>query len=251
MKGVKLQNITHVEAQDLLNEKSIVVLPVGGGCAAHGPHLPMGTDMFVAEWLAQQVTERFPVVCLPTLKYAHYPAFINWKGTVSVESLTFIKVVRDIVISFVRHGVKKFLVINSAPSTTYPLYTVATSMNNEYGVKVAVSLPSGLGFETRREVLRQTRGSNACEMETSMMLYINETLVRMDKTIEEYSQILGGAYNRGITGIYMADEIGTPHGIDGNPALAAKEKGEKVLNAMADDLLTFLEAFDRFQITYY
>ena len=208
-----------------------------------------GTDMFVAEWLAQQVTERFPAVCLPTLKYAHYPAFINWKGTVqwspsplsrwSGHSHQF------------RHGVKKFLVINSAPSTTYPLYTVATSMNNEYGVKVAVSLPSGLGFETRREVLRQTRGSNACEMETSMMLYINETLVRMDKTIEEYSQILGGAYNRGITGIYMADEIETPHGIDGNPALAAKEKGEKVLNAMADDLLTFLEAFDRFQITYY
>ena len=101
-----------MSSQDLLNEKSIVVLPVAEDAAWPSPS--NGYDMFVAEWLAQQ-DKRFPVVCLPTLKYAHYP--LSTEGTVSVESLTFIKVVRDIVIAS-SGTAKKFLVIT--PFTTYP-----------------------------------------------------------------------------------------------------------------------------------
>ncbi len=68
--GVMIAEITNEDCQKVLNEDTIVMLPIGGGSKEHGGHLPMGTDFFVTDWLARAVTERFPVVTLPTLPYA-------------------------------------------------------------------------------------------------------------------------------------------------------------------------------------
>ena len=37
----------------------------------------MGTDYFVTDDVAQEVTKRCDVLTLPTLPYAYFPAFIN------------------------------------------------------------------------------------------------------------------------------------------------------------------------------
>lgn len=49
---------------------------------------------------------------LPTLPYAYFPAFVQWKGSVSIEHEHFTNYVRDILMSFIRFGVRKFLIID-------------------------------------------------------------------------------------------------------------------------------------------
>ena len=249
MKGVYLQDLTYDEAQKYLNEDSIVVLPLGGGSKEHAGHIPLGTDMYIAEWLAAQVTERCEVVCLPTLSYAHYPAFITWKGSISLEAENFIAIVREIFISFIRHGIKKFLIVDFGFSTLFPLVTASTSLNNEFGAKVAITRAGGLGVEARKKVIRQKRGGHACENESSMMYYISGKLCHPEKACEEYREQLPGTVKNGVERIYFSNRMETAHGVNGNACLATAEKGEALLNGMADDIVRFVEAFRKLDIT--
>lgn len=249
MKGTMIKDITYEEANKLITPDTIVMLPIGGGSKEHGNHLPLGTDYFVTDWVARQVTEKFPLVCLPTLPYAHFPAFINWKGSVSIEAANFINFVKDILLSFVRFGVKKFVILDGGISTRPPMMILATTMNNDYGVKVAVTNVAGLGKEVHDAVCEQKRGGHGDEGETSCMLFINETLVQMDKTVEEYMEYLEGSVRNGIQKVYLPIRMSTPTGTNGNSTLATREKGEKILNAMVDDLLVFLEAYDKYQVS--
>ncbi len=241
--GVFIQDLTFEQVDQLVNEDTIVMLPIGGGSKEHGNHLPMGTDYFVTDWVARQVTGRFPLVCLPTLPYAHFPAFVDWKGSVSVEATNFINFVKDILLSFVRFGVKKFVILDGGVSTRPPMIILATMMNNDYGVKVAVTNVAGLGKEVHDQVCQQQRGGHGDESETSCMLYINDTLVRMDRTVEEYAEVLPGTIVNGVQKVYVPMKMSTPTGTNGNSTLASKSKGEKILNAMVVDLLVFLEGF--------
>jgi creatinine amidohydrolase len=248
MLGVKLENLTYEEAEKIINEDSIVVLPLGGGSKEHAGHLPLGTDMFIAEWLADRVTERFPVITLPTLAYAHYPAFVTWKGSISLEAENFINLVREIFISFIRHGVKKFLIIDFGFSTFFPLVTVSTSLRSQYGARVAITRAGGLGVQAKREVLEQSRGGHACEHESSLMLYIDESLCHMEHAVEEYREQLPGTVKNRAERVYLSNRMETEHGVNGNATLATKEKGEKILHAMVDDIVRFLESFQKLDV---
>jgi creatinine amidohydrolase len=243
-KGAKIQNLTYEEAEKLITEKTIITLPIGGGSKEHGSHLPMGTDYFVTDWIAGQVVERYPVLCLPTLPYGYFPAFVEWKGSVSVSAGHFSAYVRDILLSFTRFGVKKFLIIDGGVSTQLPLKILSRDMYNEYKVFVALTNISGLGQEVRDEVCSQERGGHADESETSCMLHINPALVHIEKAVEEYTELAPYAFRNGVLRVYTPVPMNTPHGINGNSTLASAEKGEKILHAMADDIVLFLENFD-------
>ncbi len=241
--GLFMTDITYEKVQEVLKEDSVVVLPIGGGSKEHGNHLPMGTDYYVTDWIARRVTERCNVITLPTLPYAYFPAFVEWKGSVSINYDNFINYVNDILMSFIKFGVKKFLIIDGGVSTHPPLILLSQTLNNKYDVKVAVSDIRTLAIETERELLEQKTGGHGDESETSCMLYIKEPLVHMDKAEEEYTRFLDSATPGGITKVYVPNRMVTPHGINGNSKLATKEKGEKIMNAMVDALADFLEEF--------
>lgn len=245
--GYLIKDLTYEECLPLINEKTTVVLPIGGASKEHGGHLPMGTDYYVTDWVANEVTKRCDVVTLPTVPYAYFPAFVEWKGSVSVDYPNFIAYVRDILMSFVRFGVRKFLIIDGGVSTHGPLVLLSKTLDNELGVKVAVSDITQLAAETEKAVCSQPRGGHGDESETSTMLYIREDLVHMDKTVEEYTAFFPGAVVNGRTKVFVSNRMCTPHGTNGNSRLATKEKGEKILFAMVDALEQFLAEFTKWE----
>jgi len=245
--GYLIKDLTYEECLPLINEKTTVVLPIGGASKEHGNHLPMGTDYYVTDWVANEVTKRCDVVTLPTVPYAYFPAFVEWKGSVSVDYPNFIAYVRDILMSFVRFGVRKFLIIDGGVSTHGPLVLLSKTLDNELGVKVVVSDITQLAAETEKAVCSQPRGGHGDESETSTMLYIREDLVHMDKAVEEYSDFFPGAVVNGRTKVFVPSRMCTPHGINGNSRLATKEKGEKILFAMVDALEKFLAEFTKWE----
>ena len=245
--GHFISELTYRQCQDLINENTVVVLPIGGGSKEHGDHLPMGTDYLAADYLGREVTKRCDVLTLPTVPYAYFPAFIKWKGSVSVDYNHFTDYVKDILLSFVRFGVRKFLIIDDGVSTHIPLKLLALTMNNEYDVKVAVSDCTGLARETEKAICSQKRGGHGDEGETSAILYLRPELVHMDKTVEEYSAFFPGANVNGVEKIYFPNRMCTPHGINGNSTLATAEKGKAILDAQVSDLVAFLEEFIKWE----
>ncbi len=247
--GQFIAEMTYPECRDFICEDAIVVLPIGGGAKEHGGHLPMGTDYFVTDYLAHRITERCDVFTLPTLPYAYFPAFVDWKGSVSIEADHFIAYVQDILLSYARHGVRKFLILDGGVSTHIPLRLVALNMNDKYNVKVAVSNCLGLGHEAEAEVCKQEKGGHGDEAETSDMLVIRPDLVRMDQTTEEYSGQIPGCWKNGVNRVYLPHKMATPAGTNGNSTLATREKGEAMLRAKVDDLAEFLESFAKWDLS--
>ena len=50
MKGVFIKDLTYPQCCKMIDENSVIVLPIGGGSKEHGSHLPMGTDWYVTEY---------------------------------------------------------------------------------------------------------------------------------------------------------------------------------------------------------
>lgn len=241
--GYFISELTYEQCRALINEKTVIVLPIGGGSKEHGDHLPMGTDYMVADHQAKEITRRCDVLTLPTVPYAYFPNFLHWKGSVNIEYQHFYDYIKDILLSFVRFGAKKFLIIDDGVSTHVPLKLLSMTMNTEYGVKVAVSNCAGLGRETEEAICGQKRGGHGDEAETSVMRFLRPDLVHMDKAVEEYSAVFPHTGAGGVEKIYFPNRMCTPHGINGNSTLATAEKGRALLEAQIADLEAFLADF--------
>ncbi|MBN1965269.1 MAG: creatininase family protein, partial [Anaerolineae bacterium] len=210
----------------------------------HGPHLPLGTDLWVVEALAERVLEAAPVLLLPALAYAYYPAFVDWPGSVSIEAEHFKAFVGDIIRSLHRHGMKKFLILDGGVSTHPPLDVLSRDLHNELGILVGVTNVRGLGAEVHRQIAAQERGGHADEIETSRLLVLRPDLVHMERAVKEFTEPVPGAFGpTGIKKVHVGGKMDTTHGINGDATLATREKGELSLAAMAQDIITFVEHF--------
>jgi creatinine amidohydrolase len=244
MKGKRLSELAWDDVAERLHRNAIVVLPIGGGVKEHGHHLPLGTDMFVVDYLAEAVVRESEVLLLPTLNYAYFPAFVGWPGSVSIEAETFKRFVADIIRSYARHGARKFLILDGGVSTHYPLTILSYDLHNELGVEVAVTDIRGLGAETSRAVCESSKGGHADEGETSCLLHLRPELVKMSAVREEYTtntyMTIGPS---GVHKITLKTRMAGTSGINGDPARANAEKGSQILEAMVGDILAFITSF--------
>jgi creatinine amidohydrolase len=65
-RSVRLADLTWKEAADVLKPQTIVLIPLGAASKEHGPHLKLGNDFLIAEYLTKEVMARTPVVVAPT-----------------------------------------------------------------------------------------------------------------------------------------------------------------------------------------
>jgi len=236
--GVFLERLTWDEAAPLLAGDPMVVLPVGAAAKEHGPHLPLGTDRLLADYLAARLAERVDAVILPTLTYGYYPAFTEYPGSTTLRAATFGRVVRDVLLSVHRHGPRRFLILNTGISTTPVLEVVARDLNRLRGLLVGVTRIEDLGRPALDGLLAQTAGSHADEHETSLMLAIAPDAVRADRLVRETGDhprvpglVAPEAFHRG---------PGRGHsktGVYGDATLATRDKGERILAALLPALV--------------
>jgi len=124
-KAVFLEDISWTTAREILNEKSIVVMPLGAGSKEHGPHLPLSTDFLQAKALADLVALQRNVIITPIVNYGFYPAFLKYPGSTSTTFATATDMVVQVIRSLAAYGPKKFYIINIGVSTTPPLLAAA------------------------------------------------------------------------------------------------------------------------------
>lgn len=231
-KGVLLEDLTWVEAEKLLNEKSIVVIPVGAASKEHGPHLKLKNDLIIAEYLKNRVLAEANVIIAPTVNYNFYPAFLEYPGSTSLRLETARDLIVDICHNFSAHGVRRFYVINTGVSTRKPL-KLASDLLTAEGILFEYTDIIKIAEAVEKQIKKQPGGTHADEIETSIMLYIAPESVDMSKAVKDYHPDKGpltrnpnnpqGTYS--VTGIW------------GDPTLATKEKGEKVVEAIVSGIL--------------
>ena len=244
--GVFLQNISWVEAKPLLNEDTVVVIPLGAANKEHGPHLPLSNDFITAEYLAKRVAQARKIVVAPTVNYNYYPYFVDYPGTTSLRLETARDLAVDICMSFKKFGVKKFYFLNTGFVSQIPLKAAQEILIKEGLVMRYTDNQTGVRPEDKviEKICTQTVGTHADEVETSMTLYFAPECVDMKRAVKDIGAIKPGF----MTPDPMAKEEGrySPTGVFGDPTLATKAKGKAITEAMIEGMLReidYLQAF--------
>lgn len=232
-RGVKLEELTWVEAQTWLQQDPVVVLPLGAAAKQHGPHLPLNNDAIIADWLALQVMQRLPVLVAPLINASFYPAFVDYPGSISLREQTARDLLMDTCNSLARHGTSRFYVINTGLSTLRPLVAVQQLLHD--GTKFDyLDLEQALQ-KLPPDLLQQQYGSHADEHETSLMLHIAPRVVDMDRAVDDGSDGEGPLTRERGQGTW------SPSGVFGQATLASAEKGKRIAEVLLQSCLEQIE----------
>ena len=226
-KGHWLEKLSWLEAERLLNAKTVVVIPLGAAAKEHGPHLPLNNDALIANWLAGEIVQRLPVVAAPLINASFYPAFVEYAGSISLRAETARDLLIDCCRSLASFGVASFYVLNTGVSTERPLIMAKQVLEAE-GYRFEYLKLSEAFTWLDSKVFEQGYGSHADEHETSLMLHIAPEVVDMSKAVDD------GAEGEGKLSRVKGGGIWSKSGVYGQPTLANASKGRLVAEAMLE-----------------
>ena len=176
--------------------KTMVLLPVGA-LEQHGPHLPMNCDVVIPSAVAERVAQRIDALVAPAVAYGyksqpksgggnHFP------GTTSLDGMTLICTVRDVIKEFARHGVRKVTaMVGHYENTMFVIEGIDLALRDlrADGIKdmkvVRADYWDFISADTVAKVWTEGFPGWATEhagvMETSLMLHLHPELVDMSK----------------------------------------------------------------------
>ena len=235
-KGILLEDLTWYEAEKVLTPDAVVVIPVGAAAKEHGPHLKLKTDWIVAEYVKTRLRAEANVVIAPTVPYNYYPAFVEYPGSTTLRLNTARDLMVDVCRSIARFGPRRFYALNMGISTLRALKPAAKTLAAE-GIILRYTDLSELLDPIEKAVCTQEGGSHADEGETSMILYIDPSAVDMAKAVKDYNPDRGR-----LTRDPNAKATYSPTGIWGDPTLATREKGQKLVQGLISGILKEIDA---------
>ena len=241
----RLGELRWPEAKERLQQVDLAMLPVGS-CEQHGPHLPLDTDGYDAELLAEQVaslcSQPRPLV-LPLVPYGVSYHHDNFPGTISVGPEALSRLVYDIGMSIAKQGIKKLVIVNGHGGNGPALHFACQRINRDAHIFTCVE--SGETSDTDVDSLAETRNDvHAGEVETSTSLYLRPELVDLKsakKCVPNFSsKYLEFSSHRAVEWYARVARF-SPEGVIGDPTVASREKGEKYWSIIVQRLREFIE----------
>jgi len=246
--GAYLGELSWVDAAARLHQAPLVILPFGAGAKEHGPHLPMNADQRVMEYLCRQAVDSLPVLVAPAILHGWFPAFRDFPGTEVGDPDVFMQYVLEVARSLVANGAQRIVFLNTGitRATGLPIAIAAREIRTEMGVPTMVVSWDDLETEETAALQEQRAGGHADELETSIHLFLQPQLVRMDRAVTDYGGGDAEAYPGYKPGLFSrdpADPSFSETGLYGDPTLATVEKGRRALEIMTRQWLKALRAF--------
>jgi creatinine amidohydrolase len=217
-------------------DRAIAVLPLGA-IEAHGPHLPLGTDLVIAGAMARAGAERlarqgYEVVLLPGMAFAPAPFAAAFQGTIDTPAPATTEMIAGVASSVARHGVRLTVIANAHHD---PAHVEAL----RDAVRIAAGKGSTLVFPdlTRRQWAArltpefQSGACHAGRYEGSIVLAEAAGLVdtaRM-QTLAPNPRSLVDAIRRGDSTFTAA---GGPEAYFGWPADASAAEGQRIIDEL-------------------
>jgi creatinine amidohydrolase/Fe(II)-dependent formamide hydrolase-like protein len=237
--------LTWLEAKKRFETMDIALLPVGS-IEQHGPHLPMDTDAFDADYLARRVAQACsnpkPLV-LPVISYGVSYEHDEFKGTISITNNTLSNLVYDIGMSAVRSGINKLVIINGHGGNSPALNYAAQRINRDAKIFVCVDTGETSDWDISK-MIDTPNDVHAGEIETSTALAVRPHLVKMDlapRTVPQFSsRYLNFTSRRGVSWYAYTQSVSTD-GVMGDATKATAEKGRKIWKVMIAHLVALVE----------
>ncbi len=247
---MKWENLTSLDFENYVKEcDGVGIVPVGV-LEAHSSHLPLGTDMFTAHATACAAAEQESAIVFPAYPFginietAHLPG-----GVVLQQDLVF-ALLENICDEMARNGLTKIILHTGHGGNRYYLPQFVQMLPAKK--KSYVAYYANLGFfPNAAEVLDVDEYGHAGEAETSMMLHIDQDVVKMEQlpskpftNLKRNAQLAEvGAYSQ------MDWYAQYPHMYVGDAHASTAEKGKIIFDYAVDALVELIRAVKADDIT--
>ena len=230
-------DLTFLQIPDLLRKNSILCLPIGS-IEQHGPHLPLNTDVVLAEALTKSIVSRWgetlDVWQLPTISISLAREHEWAPGTLSLSVQGLIALLHDLGREIARAlPARNLAVVNGHGGNTGVLEALAQDLRADFGLNVCILNLSGLaGLDGNTKI----PDIHAGKAETSMMLAVAPHLVRPDLIAQLKNPPAGQAVAKtvlqdGVTWPWTSnDERIADMGVIGDPRGASAELGRHLMD---------------------
>jgi creatinine amidohydrolase len=237
-----LADATWTEVAELLGHRpeTLCLVPVGA-IEAHGPHLPLATDVVIAQGLCRRAAAALEgagrsVAVAPAIVYSVTDYAGGFPGTIGVPSDVAAASARAVVTGLMRAGFPRVLLANAHLEPAH-LASLRAALSGLSGAVLADCTERRFARTLTEEFKRGA--CHAGSYETSLLLAEQPSLVRDERraALAPLPIDLARAMREGITTFQAA---GAPDAYFGDPASATPAEGEWIFARLVEMVLTLV-----------
>ena len=216
--------------------EGVTLVPVGA-TEQHGPHLPLGTDWWLAEAVALETAHRVPGVDVSgVLPYGISPHHRGFPGTVTLRPRTFIDLLVDVCGSLAANG-RVPVILNGHGGNRGALQVAVADLGERGHTAWAVSY-----FELLADTVAElfpdghSHVGHACALETSLVMHLWPDFVATDRIPSGTTPLRWPdphLYSTDRVTVYRRFEDVNATGVVGTPSLATPEAGWHLFDTAA------------------
>lgn len=217
---------------------STVFIPFGA-LEEHGPHLPLSTDTIQAYQVGKRAAQLIPLFVAPPIPYGNCRSTSCHPGTVSISTTTLKGILKDLVHSFYRQGMRTVVVLTGHAGGAHRLALQDAGeelLLELQELRIAVVTEYELAKDEGRMIIETPGDAHAGEIETSRIMHSHPHLVQ-GTAPEEYPSFPAGILVRDKRRYW-------PGGVWGNPAKATAEKGARIEELVARKVVELVQALE-------
>ena len=234
------------EVAHRLRTTSILLLPVGA-IEQHGPHLPLNTDVIVAEELSRRVVARWGEALdlwqLPTVSVGLSREHDWAPGTLSLSIAGFVGLIRELAGAIVRAlPARNLAIISGHGGNRGVLDNLLHELSGDFALNACVIHPFDLSKAKIDATIPDVHGGLG---ETSVMLALAPHLVRREMISSartEPDAIAALILDRGASFPWRTDDPRlTDSGVIGDARAATPELGRAIIDSVVEEARGVLE----------
>ncbi len=234
---MELTELTWTETADLDTE--LALLPVGS-TEQHGPHAPLGTDVFTARAVARAGLDNSTrdAILGPAVPVGVAAEHRQFAGTLWVSDDTFRAYVRELCESLAHHGWDRIILVNGHGGNVPALRELCGNLTREKSA-YAVSYTWFDAVDPAELGLSMGHGG---PVETSLLAALDEEYVREEQVAAaaEGAATQWGEWQSGVNLAYDSAEF-SESGVVGDPTDSTRELGEELLERAATGLAELID----------
>lgn len=244
--GIMITDLSWPEMRDLKQDVELVLLPVGSN-EQHGPNLSLNMDIAASTEFCRRAsaTMQPKVAVAPPMPWGVSFHHMNFPGTITLSSETFIQILVEVMASLYHHGFERFLIVNGHGGNIPSMNVAIVRAKEEIGMSFvgACSYFSFSDKEIRDKHAKTEHTGHACEFETSVAMELVPDVVKKDALAAgDLTELTSGFRQEmqkyGVQVPYRFDQF-TRNGALGDATQASAEAGKEIVDSALTNFTTF------------
>jgi creatinine amidohydrolase len=233
----KLEEAVWPEMETMIRSGRRTALIGLGSIEQHGPHLPLGTDRWIAEALLEGLADRLEdAIALPAIAMGCASEHLDFPGTLHVEPGTLEAILRDLLRAIAHHGFDRAFLFTAHGGNLDALAEMGVRLE-EAAKPVSLRIETDLRIGAMQSAMVEAEslsplaaGPHAGEYETSLVARLRPGSIRTGGLVP--GRIVEPGEAQGL--FYPSLRPHSESGVLGDPSSASATRGDRYLAGWLD-----------------